>query len=140
VQVRLLVGARGLLPRARTSDPHDSSTRRRLRLGSRRCDARGGGDGGRGAEPGLSSRRAALVPRRALGSTCRSSHRAGVLAFQWDNLLLESAFFALFVSRAGSARGASAHPLGVFLMLWLVFRLHVESGVAKPCSATRGAT
>jgi len=54
-------------------------------------------------------------------------------AFQWDNLLLESAFFALFVTPGGwRARDApSPHPLGVFLMLWLVFRLHFESGAAK---------
>jgi hypothetical protein len=55
------------------------------------------------------------------------------LAFQWDNLLLESAFFALFVSPGGlRPRSAPApHPIGVFLMLWLVFRLHIESGAAK---------
>jgi hypothetical protein len=55
------------------------------------------------------------------------------LAFQWDNLLLESAFFALFVTPGGLRPRAapSPHPLGVFLMLWLVFRLHVESGAAK---------
>ncbi|TMA88654.1 MAG: DUF393 domain-containing protein [Deltaproteobacteria bacterium] len=55
------------------------------------------------------------------------------LSFQWDNLLLESAFFALFVTPGGfHPRNAPApHPLAVFLMLWLLFRLHVESGAAK---------
>jgi uncharacterized membrane protein YphA (DoxX/SURF4 family) len=55
------------------------------------------------------------------------------LSFQWDNLLLESAFFAMFVAPAGwRPRGAPPpHRAGVFLMLWLVFRLHVESGAAK---------
>ncbi len=55
------------------------------------------------------------------------------LSFQWDNLILESAFFAMFVAPAGwRPRGAPPpHPIGVFLMLWLVLRLHVESGLAK---------
>ena len=54
-------------------------------------------------------------------------------SFQWDKLLLESAFFALFVTPGGLRPRAapSPHPLAVFLMLWLVVRLHVESGVAK---------
>ncbi|MFQ5667205.1 MAG: lipase maturation factor family protein [Candidatus Binatia bacterium] len=55
------------------------------------------------------------------------------LGFQWDNLLLESAFFALFVTPGGlrPRRAPSPHPIAIFLMLWLVFRLHVESGAAK---------
>ena len=55
------------------------------------------------------------------------------LSFQWDNLLLESAFFAIFVTPGGwRLRGAPLpHPLGVFLMQWLLFRLYVESGLAK---------
>lgn len=55
------------------------------------------------------------------------------LSFQWDNLLLESAFLALFIAPGGwrPRAAASPHPLAVFLMQWLVFRLHVESGAAK---------
>src|SRR5213593_2733427 len=55
------------------------------------------------------------------------------LSFQWDNLLLESAFFALFVTPGGlrPRNAPPPHPLAVFLMLWLLFRLHVESGAAK---------
>lgn len=55
------------------------------------------------------------------------------LQFQWDNLLLESLFFAGFVAPSGWRLGRGAPPsrLGVFLLLWLVFRLHVESGLAK---------
>ena len=55
------------------------------------------------------------------------------LSFQWDNLLLESAFLALFVTPGGwRLRDAPPpHPLGVFLMQWLLFRLYVESGLAK---------
>ncbi|HYR97205.1 MAG TPA: lipase maturation factor family protein [Candidatus Binatus sp.] len=54
-------------------------------------------------------------------------------AFQWDNLLLESAFFSLFIAPGGlrPTRPPPPHPIAVFLMLWLVFRMHVESGAAK---------
>src|SRR5262245_55433189 len=55
------------------------------------------------------------------------------LSFQWDNLLLESAAMAFFVAPGGlrPRRARAPHPLGVFLLLWLLFRLHVESGLAK---------
>lgn len=55
------------------------------------------------------------------------------LSFQWDNLLLESASFALFLTPRGlrPRHPAPPHPIAVFLMLWLLFRLHVESGAAK---------
>ena len=55
------------------------------------------------------------------------------LWFQWDNLLLETAFFTLFVT-PGGLRPLDApppHPIAVFLMQWLLFRLMVESGAAK---------
>jgi len=54
-------------------------------------------------------------------------------AFQWDNLLLETGFLSLLIAPGGlRPRDAPPpHPLAVFLMLWLVFRLHVESGAAK---------
>jgi hypothetical protein len=55
------------------------------------------------------------------------------LAFQWDNLLLETALAALCITPGGlrPRRAPPPLPLGVFLMLWLVFRLHVESGATK---------
>src|SRR5213594_3026579 len=55
------------------------------------------------------------------------------LSFQWDNLLLEAAFFTLFVTPGGlrPRRAPPPHPIGVFLMLWLVFRMNFESGAAK---------
>lgn len=55
------------------------------------------------------------------------------LSFQWDNLLLEAGFFAFFVTPRGwrPRHAPSPHPAGVFLMQWLLFRLHVESGAAK---------
>lgn len=53
-------------------------------------------------------------------------------AFQWDNLLLETTLLACTVA-PWSRRGLSTtpHPAGVFLMRWLLVRLHVESGLAK---------
>jgi lipase maturation factor 1 len=55
------------------------------------------------------------------------------LAFQWDNLLLETAVVALVVAPGGirPRPTPSPHPLATLLVLWLVFRLHVESGLAK---------
>ena len=54
-------------------------------------------------------------------------------AFQWDNLLLESALVAVFLAPGGLRPGAAPapHPAAVLLALWLLFRLHVESGLAK---------
>src|SRR5437870_12667842 len=55
------------------------------------------------------------------------------LSFQWDHLLLEAAFFTLFVTPGGlrPKRAPPPHPIAVFLMLWLVFRMSFESGAAK---------
>ena len=55
------------------------------------------------------------------------------LSFQWDNLLLETALFALPVVPGGlrPARPWTPPSLGVFLLRWLLFRLNVESGAAK---------
>ena len=55
------------------------------------------------------------------------------LSFQWDNLLLETAFFTLFVTPAGwrPKTPRAPAPVAIFLMQWLLFRLHVESGAAK---------
>lgn len=64
----------------------------------------------------------------SLANLCRE-----FFSFQWDNLLLESLLFAVFVAPGGvRPRPTRApHPAAVFLVLWLVFRLHVESGAAK---------
>lgn len=57
------------------------------------------------------------------------------LDFQWDNLLLECAFCALLIVPPGiRPKPLEAHPAAVFLMQWLLFRLHFESGVAKLAS------
>src|SRR5262249_18442142 len=81
---------------------------------------------------------AGLAPRCLLVAGCLLSlSYVGVgeefLSFQWDTLLLESSFFAFFVTPSGwRLRDAPPpHPLGVFLMQWLLFRLYVESGLAK---------
>jgi lipase maturation factor 1 len=60
------------------------------------------------------------------------------LSFQWDALLLETGFLAIFIVPAvGHERlRDSADPprLGVWLLLWLLFRLMVGSGAIKLAS------
>ena len=55
------------------------------------------------------------------------------LSFQWDNLLLEAGLLSLLIAPRGLRPRAapSPHPIAVFLVLWLVFRLNFESGAAK---------
>jgi hypothetical protein len=57
------------------------------------------------------------------------------LAYQWDALLLEVGLLAIFVAPlviVERARSPAAPPrLGVWLMLWLLFRLMFGSGVVK---------
>lgn len=52
------------------------------------------------------------------------------LSFQWDNLLLETVFFAIFVA-PWRDRQRAPHPIAVGLLQWLLIRLNVESAVAK---------
>ncbi len=55
-------------------------------------------------------------------------------SFQWDSLLLETTFLAILLPSSGLLfRGWSrgADRLQTWLFLWLLFRLYVESGVAK---------
>ena len=136
VQVRLLVGEHGLLPAGAYL-----ATRRGL-LDAPTIFWLGHGDAtlvaGATAGAVLSLGLVFLVAPRwclvALWALYLSFVTIGqeFLSFQWDNLLLESAFFALFVTPGGlRPRRVPPHPLAVFLMLWLVFRLHVESGAAK---------
>ena len=60
------------------------------------------------------------------------------LSFQWDALLLEAGFLAIFIapiSWRDRLRGAFDPPrLGVWLMLWLLFRLMAGSGGVKLAS------
>jgi len=63
--------------------------------------------------------------------------------FQWDNLQLEMTLHALLLPTYGivllfraprrrfARRYKPPHPIVVFLMLWLLFRVYFESGLAK---------
>ena len=57
------------------------------------------------------------------------------LSYQWDTLLLETAFLAIFLApRQLLPRDAHSTPVpavGLFLMRWLAFRLFFMSGAAK---------
>ena len=55
------------------------------------------------------------------------------LQFQWDNLLLETAFFSIFLAspRLWPTRLESPHPLSLWLLRWLLFRLMFLSGLVK---------
>ncbi len=60
------------------------------------------------------------------------------LDFQWDALLLETGFLALFLAptgwRPGLARERAPTRAGVWLMRWLLFHLMFASGVTKLAS------
>jgi len=58
--------------------------------------------------------------------------------YQWDNLLLEASLLALLLPGGGTLRGLARGrpapeppPMAVFLLRWLLFRLLFESGLAK---------
>lgn len=56
-------------------------------------------------------------------------------SFQWDMLLLETGFAAIFLTPAHFWRAGRGEPepprLARWLLVWLLFRLNVESGLAK---------
>ncbi|HEV8266873.1 MAG TPA: lipase maturation factor family protein [Thermoanaerobaculia bacterium] len=60
------------------------------------------------------------------------------LGFQWDNLLLETAFLAMFLlgptERLRRTRPAAPHPLALFLLRCLLFKLMFMSGLCKLAS------
>jgi predicted DCC family thiol-disulfide oxidoreductase YuxK len=59
------------------------------------------------------------------------------LEFQWDHLLLETGFLAIFLvsPRRGRFRsGLAASPVALFLLRWLLFRLMFSSGWVKLAS------
>ena len=59
------------------------------------------------------------------------------LEFQWDMLLLEAGLLAIFLvspRRVLLRVGAAPRPLARFLLVWLLFRLMLSSGVVKLAS------
>ncbi len=76
--------------------------------------------------------RAALLAAWALYLSYATVARE-FLSFQWDNLLLEATFLSLFVAPSGlwPRRAPPPGAPGVLLLLWLLFRVHAESGWAK---------
>jgi hypothetical protein len=57
------------------------------------------------------------------------------LGFQWDTLLLEAGFLAVFMAprtlRPGLAASNPPHPAAIWLLWWLLFKLMFLSGVTK---------
>lgn len=57
------------------------------------------------------------------------------IQFQWDILLLEAGFLAIFLAplswRLASPQGAPPSRIARLLVVWLLFRLMIESGVVK---------
>lgn len=60
------------------------------------------------------------------------------LQYQWDNLLLETAFLTIFLPSLRWRRAAGREPppsgFALFLLRWLLFRLTFSSGVVKLAS------
>jgi hypothetical protein len=58
------------------------------------------------------------------------------LGYQWDALLLETGFLAIFVAPLGSRLRAGQEPpwVSLWLLRWLLFRLTFASGVVKLAS------
>jgi len=58
------------------------------------------------------------------------------LQYQWDNLLLETAFFSIFLAspRLWPTRSENPRPLPLWLLRWLLFRLVFLSGLVKLAS------
>ena len=55
-------------------------------------------------------------------------------SFQWDSLILETTFLAILLPSSGlffKNWNRGADKVTSFLFLWLLFRLYIESGVAK---------
>src|SRR5882762_1191664 len=66
----------------------------------------------------------------SLATVCRE-----FLGFQWDNLLLEAGFLAIFLPRLqllpGLSRAGPPSRIVLWLLRWLLFRLMFESGCVK---------
>ncbi len=81
---------------------------------------------------------ALVVPLLWLDYLSLSAVSREFLSYQWDALLLEAGFLAIFVAPLVVRERWRAPPapprLGVWLMLWLVFRLMFGSGIVKLAS------
>jgi predicted DCC family thiol-disulfide oxidoreductase YuxK len=79
-----------------------------------------------------------LLPLLWGGYLWISSVSGPFLSFQWDALLLETGALAVLIApaalRDSLKRAADPPRLGVWLMLWLLFRLMLRSGVVKLAS------
>jgi len=155
VQVTLLLGSRGLLPIAPLLDAIRASTGRSflpefptlfwLDASDRALE----GAAWTGAVIGLAMvlglrSRAALILAWALFLSIAIAGRT-FFTFQWDNLLLETAFLSLFlpmpwIANLPGRAGPPPSRIVVFLFLWLLFRLYFESGVAKILPGAQGWT
>ena len=144
VQIRGLVGAGGILPVG-------EMLARARRLGRRRWRAlptlfwlraddaalTGACDAGMAISALLLAGVAPIPCLVALWALYLSLTVAGqeFLSFQWDVLLLEAGFLAIFLAPAtllpGLEREAAVSPLALALLWWLLFRLMFESGVVK---------
>ncbi len=136
IQLPVLIGARGLLPACPVVERTSVWTAPTV-LHLRCDDATLGAVALAGAGAGVALT-LGVAPRLCLALAWvlyLSLVAAGrdFFLFQWDNLLLETALFSLFVAPRGwQLRGAPGPPAaGVFLVQWLFVRLHVESGLAK---------
>ncbi|HEX4802239.1 MAG TPA: lipase maturation factor family protein, partial [Myxococcaceae bacterium] len=58
------------------------------------------------------------------------------LQYQWDSLLLETAFFSIFLAspRKWPSRAVRSSPVALWLLRWLLFRLMFLSGAVKLAS------
>ncbi len=132
MQVDLLVGSRGLLPACPLAgDVGPTLLRLRCDDGMLRIVALAGAACGVGLVLGIAPRWC-LAGAWALYLSLVNVGR-DFLGFQWDNLLLETTLLSLLIAPGGlRPRGRpSPHPAGVFVLQWLLFRLHAESGAAK---------
>ncbi|HVU51557.1 MAG TPA: lipase maturation factor family protein, partial [Polyangia bacterium] len=134
VQVRRLVGARGLLPLADfVAAARDAGVARFRDLPTIFLWTQSDGALVAGVVAGVALSLAALVGLRrrlcfALIGALYLSYAAAArtfLSFQWDNLLLESCLLAVFLPQARRA------PVAHFLFRVLLFKLYFESGLAK---------
>ncbi len=155
VQVTLLIGSRGLLPIAPLLDAIRANTGRSFLPGfptlfwfnasDRALSAAAWTGAAIGAALLLGLRsRVALAVAWALFLSIVVAGRS-FFTFQWDNLLLESTFLALFLPMPWLANrpgrpGPPPSRVIVWLFYWLLFRLYFESGISKLLPGAQGWT